>query len=174
MRVSKATLSSQTRTCCEHMCSWRSETHGPRNPVSSFLRHVLSLCWATDDAEKWRRRYRRVRQPQSISFWVPPCSAVGLRQRVCSVVKNPAHAGATVDRFHLWVGKVPWRRKGQPTLVFLPEISHGQRSLEGYHPWGHKELDMTGQLTHSLRIKSECKPDLEVYMLCLLILTSGQ
>ena len=33
---------------------------------------------------------------------------------------------------------VAWRRKWQPTPVFLPEKSHGQRSLEGYSPWGHK------------------------------------
>ena len=30
-----------------------------------------------------------------------------------------------------WVGKIPWRRKWQPTPVFLPGISHGQRSLVG-------------------------------------------
>ena len=35
------------------------------------------------------------------------------------------------------------RRKWQPTPVFLPEKSHGQRSLVGYRPWGCKELDMT-------------------------------
>ena len=33
----------------------------------------------------------------------------------------------------------PLRRAWQPTLVFLPEKSHGQRSLLGYSPWGHKE-----------------------------------
>ena len=43
--------------------------------------------------------------------------------------------------FSPWVGKNPWRRKWPPTLVFLPGKSHGQRSLMGYHPWGHKELD---------------------------------
>ena len=37
-----------------------------------------------------------------------------------------------------WVGKVPWRRKGQPTPVFLPGKSHGQRSLAGYNIWGLK------------------------------------
>ena len=31
----------------------------------------------------------------------------------------------------------------QPTLVFLRGKFHGQRSLVGYRPWGHKELDMT-------------------------------
>ena len=39
------------------------------------------------------------------------------------------------------VGKIPWRR--QPTPVFLPEKSHGQRSPAGYSPRGHKDLDTT-------------------------------
>ena len=42
-----------------------------------------------------------------------------------------------------WVGKIPWRRPWQPTPVFLPGESHGQMSLVGFSPWGHKELDMT-------------------------------
>ena len=40
-------------------------------------------------------------------------------------------------------GPFPWRRAGQPTPVFLPGESHGLRSLEGYSPWSHKELDIT-------------------------------
>ena len=39
-------------------------------------------------------------------------------------------------RFDPWVGKTPWRRKWQPTPVFLPGKFHGQRSLAGYGPWG--------------------------------------
>ena len=35
-------------------------------------------------------------------------------------------------------GKIPWRREWQPTPTFLPGESHGQRSLVGYSPWGHK------------------------------------
>ena len=42
-----------------------------------------------------------------------------------------------------WVGKIPWKKAWQPTLVFLPGESHGQRSLVGCSPWGHKELDTT-------------------------------
>ena len=45
--------------------------------------------------------------------------------------------------FDPWVGKIPWRRKWQPTPVFLPGESHGQRSLVGYSLWGCKELDLT-------------------------------
>ena len=47
------------------------------------------------------------------------------------VVKNlPANAEDIRDsRFNPWVRKIPWRRKWQPTPVFLPGISHRQRSL---------------------------------------------
>ena len=40
-------------------------------------------------------------------------------------------------------GRFHWRRKWQPTPVFLPGESHGQRSLVGYSPWSRKESDMT-------------------------------
>ena len=43
--------------------------------------------------------------------------------------------------FNLWVGKIPWRRKWQPSSIFLPGKSHGQRHLVGYSPWGCKESD---------------------------------
>ena len=46
-------------------------------------------------------------------------------------------------RFDPWVRKIPWRRRWQPAPVFLPGGSHGQRSLVGYSPGGHKELDRT-------------------------------
>ena len=46
-------------------------------------------------------------------------------------------------RFDPWVWKIPWRRKWQPTRVFLLGKSHGQRSLAGYSLWGHQESDMT-------------------------------
>ena len=48
--------------------------------------------------------------------------------------------------FNLWIRKIPWRWAWLSTPVFLPEESHGQRSLVGYSPWGHKESDMTERL----------------------------
>ena len=48
--------------------------------------------------------------------------------------------------FDPWVGKIPWRRECQPTLVFLPGESYGQKSLAGYNPWGRKEWDTTERL----------------------------
>ena len=50
-----------------------------------------------------------------------------------------------------WLGKIPWRRKWQPTPALLPGESHGQRSLVGYSPWGRKELDMTEWLSVDAR-----------------------
>ena len=46
--------------------------------------------------------------------------------------------------------KIPWRREWLPTPEFLPGEFHGQRSLVGYSSWGHKESDMTEQLTLSI------------------------
>ena len=53
-------------------------------------------------------------------------------------------------RFDPWVRKTPWRRKWQPTPVFFPGESFGQRSLVGYTPWGRKESDITEHTTHKL------------------------
>ena len=50
--------------------------------------------------------------------------------------------------FSPWVGKIPQRRKRQPTPVYLPGKSHGQRILAGYSPWGCKESDTIKRLTH--------------------------
>ena len=49
--------------------------------------------------------------------------------------------------FDPWVRKIPWRRAWQPTPLFLRGESHGQRSLVGYSPWGHKVPNTTEWLT---------------------------
>ena len=70
------------------------------------------------------------------------------------MVKNtPANAG-DLRRcgFNPWVGKIPWRRAQQPTPVFLPGESHGQRSLMCYSPYGCKELDTTEATEHSIKV----------------------
>ena len=53
--------------------------------------------------------------------------------------------------FDPWVRKLSWRREWQPTPVLLPGKSHGQRSLAGYRPWSHKELD-TAHHTHTVHL----------------------
>ena len=56
-----------------------------------------------------------------------------------SAVKSPA-ASAGDARFNPWVGKIPWRRKWQASLVSLPGKSHGQRSIAGYSPEGSQRI----------------------------------
>ena len=51
--------------------------------------------------------------------------------------------------FDPWVKKIPLRMKWQPTPVFLPGESHGQRSRAGYAPWGCRESDTTWWLNSS-------------------------
>ena len=65
------------------------------------------------------------------------------------MVKNPpANSGDTTPSVLIpgW-GRSP----GEGDPVFLPGESHGQRSLVGYTPWGHKELDMTEQLSTAFK-----------------------
>ena len=72
-----------------------------------------------------------------------------------SVIKfQPANAGFDPG-FSPWVGKISWRKKWQLlTPVFLPRELHGQRSLVGYSPLGHKESDTTEQLSTHVYIAS--------------------
>ena len=59
--------------------------------------------------------------------------------------------------------KIPWRRKWQPTLVFLPGEFQGRRSLVGYSPWGCRESDRTEQLmlSHCCLWSLCCELDLQ-------------
>ena len=63
-----------------------------------------------------------------------------------SVAKNPPVMQER--RISSWVGKIPCRRKWQPTPVFVPGESHGQKSLVAYSPWGCKELNTTERLNN--------------------------
>ena len=65
------------------------------------------------------------------------------KEPACRCTRSKRHG------FDPWVGKIPWRRKWQPTPVFLPGESHGQRSLVGYSPEGCTESDMTEVTEHA-------------------------
>ena len=69
---------------------------------------------------------------------------------VCSLALSDFPGGICLQfgrpGFDPCIGKIPWRRKWQPTPVLLPGKSHGQRILVGYSPWGRKELDTTERL----------------------------
>ena len=70
---------------------------------------------------------------------------------MAQLVKNlPAMRETWVDP--RWVGKIPQRKAWQPTPVVLPGKAHGQRSLAGYSPREHKELDTTERLSRAQHI----------------------
>ena len=77
---------------------------------------------------------------------------------VLVVKKLPANARDMRDMGLIpRTGKIPWRRAWQPTPVFLPGESHGQRSLAGYSPHGHKDLDVTEATYHTYIVLSDEK-----------------
>ena len=68
----------------------------------------------------------------------------------------PANVRDARDWVQSRVGKILWRRKGQPAPVFLPGESDGQRSLAGYDPWARKEWDKPELLsTHRHKLAGE-------------------
>ena len=79
---------------------------------------------------------------------VPPgkLSSLQMNHNLLNAVgREPTYQCRRLKRleFDPWIGKIPWRGTWQPTPVFLPGKSHGQRSLAGHSPWGHKESDTT-------------------------------
>ena len=68
---------------------------------------------------------------------------------VAQTVKNLPAMQETQVQSQDWKDPLEMEKATCSTPLFLPGKSHRRRSLEGYHPWGHKELDTTEQLTHS-------------------------
>ena len=73
----------------------------------------------------------------AISLFQGLIDGSGGKESICNA-GDARHAGSLPMS-----GRSPWRRKWKPTPVFLLGKSHGQRSLAGYSPWGHKESDTT-------------------------------
>ena len=77
---------------------------------------------------------------QQQQYWIEPTHLpfkLGVKEPACQCRRHKKF------EFNPWVGKMPWRRKWQPTPVFLPGKFCGQRSLAGYSPRDLKELDVT-------------------------------
>ena len=110
---------------------WTEELGRLQSMGSQRVRHD----WATE-THTWER--------QVIAF-IELLFSRGMAQ----MVKNLPRVRETWvwSGFDPWIGKISWRKEWQPTPVFLPGEFHGQGSLAGYSPWGHKELDMTEWLT---------------------------
>ena len=78
----------------------------------------------------------RKSKKEEIYVYVGLTRALSGKESTCQCRRCKRHG------FNPWVEKIPRSRKWQPTSVFLPGEFHGQRSLEGYSPWGGKESDV--------------------------------
>ena len=100
-----------------------------------FSELLLTLCFFSYKMKKiWRRKTR---------WWICPMSSVYKHRLIVNFIVQDYESlepfkGSTMLYF--------WRRKWQPTPVFLPGKYHGWRSLVGYSPWDRKESDTTEQL----------------------------
>ena len=124
---------------------------GPDGLPSTPLPSVRVACWQS------RARLGRWRHRPSLCLGLYMASPwVLVRLQIFAFLRIPltlvwAHPSLVVKkclpsrrlRFNPWIRKVPWRRKWQPSPVFLPGRSHGQKSLRGYSSWSCKELDTT-------------------------------
>ena len=81
---------------------------------------------------------------------VMPVNSRSWASQVALVIKEPTCQCRRRKRrrFGPWVRKIPWRRARQPTPVFLPGESHGQRSLAGHSRWGCKAGQNCSKLAH--------------------------
>ena len=120
-----------------HSFKIRKSTHGIYTYTLSLYIYGLP-----QRISRWRIHLQwRTRRRCRFNHWVKKIPLV--------VMKNsPANEGGMRPGFSPWVGKIPWRKAWQPTPVFLPGESHGQRSLTGYSPWGHKESDTAEATEH--------------------------
>ena len=125
--------------------TWNIQSHGRLAP--SRWRHLGSLVSAREsktsetreslvDSRVSKLPWRRDRPPTPIFSGFP---GVSDSKRICLQCRRPG--------FGPCVGRIPRRRAWQPTPVFLPGESHGQRSLAGYSPWGGKESDTAERLS---------------------------
>ena len=127
-----------TPTCSSHahprptkseslcVCVWRRWGGGWRGPT------ICAVTCATGDSE---------------ALWEALLPSWPSGQIICLLRRRYRR-----HRFDPWAGKNRWRRKRQPSPVFLSGESHGERSLAGYSPWGRRGLGTTmhASLAHCL------------------------
>ena len=92
----------------------------PRKP---WVWPIVDIQTLGNAGEDWRKL--KFGSPLWVDSTMQNCQLKGIfwASQVSLVVKNlPASAGDMRCKFDLWIGKIPWRREGQPTPVFLPRI----------------------------------------------------
>ena len=119
----------------------------------------LGLAWSSVVHKTIRLLQRSVPKNERNWIWGAISQSVISVMLYCDCA---AKYGYYLDFIHF--NQPFWRRKWQPTLVFFPGESHGQRNLVGYSPWGCKESGMTELLTHT-HTQPICTA--RVYTMCL-------
>ena len=114
------------------------------------LEIILSIIFGVGALEKYGPgEIRQIKELGVRDNLYPQLHQIHLRNKdVHYYLSNTQHCAEGSERLCLIKAQIKGivqfkRRKWQPTPVFLPRESHGQRSLEGYSPQGHKESDMT-------------------------------
>ena len=155
----------------EPSATWKCLSMASTWPFRGFRMHLCMAFSSTTSAKEsaatvtivWRKKKRKVcflemHTCNSVQWLsgrhVPTAQPINqnlaphhLHSRLPSWLSKKIRLRGGRPGFDPWVGRIPWRRKWQPTPVFLPGEFHGQRSLEGYSPWGCRESDTTERLS---------------------------
>ena len=123
---------------------WR-QTLYPLSHQGSFIYLLREMT--SKSCFVWLSPVKKKTQLETSNYSLPSNSYILMYMMGFLVAQWVKNLPAMWGRLDPWVRKIPRRKKWQPTPVFLPEISHGQRSLAAYSPQGSKELDTTEQLT---------------------------
>ena len=123
------------------LCSLGGSQRDPVPDLASLAGHSIFLaCSFCSPLQPLLSLPVSLATPSPTSLYKDPYDSIGLprwlsgKESTCQCRRH---------RFNPWVGKIPWRRKWQPTPVFFPGEFQEQRILAGYSPWGRKELDTT-------------------------------
>ena len=112
---------------------WMKSSHVRSNPHPQYHHHHHPHGHRASRRGSGRRALTRVLAWETT--FTPGSSPLGLPRRLHG--KDSA-CQCRKGQFNPWVERILWRRKWQPAPVFLPGKSHGQRSLAGCSPWGHR------------------------------------
>ena len=123
-----------------------------QDPVQDPVQHAVAMASSLLQSVALFQCHRPAHPPPPSLLWPEHF----WRLLVICFVEHLAYQGLSDDLFEVGgsyykesacnagdLGPIPWRREWLFTPVFLPGESHGQRSLAGYSPWGHKESDVT-------------------------------